>query len=340
MSTRARRCAAMFVALVSVGVARAEERAAIDPAWLDKARTEIKAVWEKYEALSLHLEEEGEIRSDKVPGSTGTLAVFRPQTRRERKVRLGDNVILEQVRILDDQPNKPQIRLECDNSDYAFTLGKSQEDSPYALVEYAPGKRKLPLVRRGFAFVDFAFQSLHDALGAIENDGQHTLRALRFDETRGLLRIEFENVTQGITSQRALFLDPGQGWRVVEGRSESSYLVGTTRWTYGAVVGGIEFPTESKGLTTHKPGREHPPDFETTGRLIRLQLTDKTPADFRLSAFGFPEPVDVAPPPKPTPWYLWLLAAAGACAALSFSFAYLRRRQRGHAARPVPGGNP
>jgi hypothetical protein len=153
-----------------------------------------------------------------------------------------------------------------------------------------------------------------------------------------MLRIEFTSVT-GTPAENVIYVDPSHGWRVVERRVEASTAAETDRWTYGVVVGGVEFPSEFKTLTTFK-GASAPPNMEITGRLIRLQVTEKTPEDFRLSAFGIPEPVDVGPPPNPTRWYLWLLAAAGCCAAFSLGFAYLRRRQRRHAAAPVPGASP
>lgn len=337
MWARARWWVALFLALACDGVAYPQGGEAVDPAWLVKARTEIKALYGKYQALSPRLEAECEYRSDKAPGSVGTIP-FRPHTRRERTVRLGDNIILEQTRILDGAPNRPQIRLQCDNSDYHFTLSKSREDAPYALVEYAPGKRKLPLINQGSAqgWQNQGFSYLHAALGAIENDGKHTLRALQFEDAKGLLRIEYTTAA-GDSSiiKDQIYVDPTHGWRVVERQVETPSASGTDRWNYGVTVGGLEFPTEFKNQTTYKVAKA-PPNMEITGRLINLKVTDKTPDDFRLSAFGIPEPVDVAPPPKRTRWYLWLLVAAGACAALSFGFAYLRRRRRQARSTPPP----
>lgn len=49
-------------------------------------------------------------------------------------------------------------------------------------------------------------------------------------------------------------------------------------------------------------------------------------SDFRLSAFGFPEPMG-APPLPPSRSWLWLLVAAVAAAALAILFAWLKRRR-------------
>ena len=338
MRATARWCVAVLVTLGSGGAARPGDGATIDPAWRAKARTEGRAAYEKYKALSLRLEEVSEFRTDKAPGPAGTIP-FRPQTRRERVVRLADNMILDRVRILDGAAKRPQIRLECDNSDYNFTLGKSQEDSPYALVDYSPGKRKFPLVNQVAGLHSLMLLSLRDALAAVENDARHTLRALRFDDSRGLLRIEFTSAAGNTPVRKLLHVDPSHDWRVVEDQVETRYVVGSTRWSYGIAVGGLEFPTGFKDLNTYKVANA-PPNMTVTGRLISLKLTDRTPDDFRLSAFGLQEPVDGAPRPRPRPWYLWFLGAAGVCGVLSFTFAYLRRRRRRPPAQPVPGGNP
>jgi hypothetical protein len=318
---------AVFMAVSSRGAAG--EGTAINQAWLAKTRTEVKSVYDKYQALSMRIEAEYEIRSDKTPGSTGTIP-FYPQTRRERSIRLGDNIILEQIRNLDGKDGKPniqQIQLECDNNDYHFTLIKSKENSPYAMKDYALGKRKLPLSKRSAGLQDTVFSYFRHILGAVEDDGEYTLRALQFDDAKGLLRIECKFGTGATFAEEQIFVDPSHGWRVIERRVETPYASGTDRWTYGVTVGGLEFPNEFKNLTTYKVDKA-PPNQDITGRLISLKVTDKTPDDFRLSAFGFSEPVDAPPPPpRPTRWYLWLLAAAGVCAALSFGFAYLRRRR-------------
>ena len=101
------------------------------------------------------------------------------------------------------------------------------------------------------------------------------------------------------------------------------------------MVGGMEFPTGLKGLTTYKVAKA-PPNLVITGRVISLQLTDKTSDDFRLSAFELPEPVDAPPHPRPTLWYLWIMAAAGLFAAMAVGFAYMRRRQVRLAAPALP----
>ncbi len=96
-------------------------------------------------------------------------------------------------------------------------------------------------------------------------------------------------------------------------------------------IGGVQFPTEYKSRSSYfVEGVPNGGETETV-TLISLKLTDKRPADFRLAAFGLPEPIDVAPPPE-SKWYLWVLAAAGACAALAWLLRYRHRRAQRAAA--------
>jgi hypothetical protein len=314
---------AVLAVLCSGSIALAGSGNAIDSAWLAKAKEGVKGVYEKYKTLSSCLEQKCEYRVDKAPGATSTIP-FRAHTRREWVVQLGDNMIVEQARIMDSAPKLPQIRLECDNNDYHFTLDKSQEDASYALGEYSRGKRKIPLTQQQPGLHYEVFSQLQNVLAAIENDSKHTLQKLRFDDAKGLLLIEYTH-TIGGGAQNQIYIDPSHNWRVFETRVETPNVVATNRYSYGVTVGGLEFPTECKNLSMYKVAQA-PPNMEITARLISLKITDKKPEDFRLSAFDLPEPVDVAPLPKPTRWYLWILAAAVAAATMAMLFAWLKRR--------------
>jgi hypothetical protein len=50
-------------------------------------------------------------------------------------------------------------------------------------------------------------------------------------------------------------------------------------------------------------------------------------SDFRLSAFGLPEPMGVPPPPQRSRTWLWLLVATVVSAALAIVFAWLKRHR-------------
>jgi hypothetical protein len=94
--------AAFFIVLSFTGMARPDDRATIDAVWLEKAKTEGKAAYERYQTLASRVEERSEYRFEKAPGSTDATP-FNAHTTQEWNVRLGDNMIRERVRIFDSE---------------------------------------------------------------------------------------------------------------------------------------------------------------------------------------------------------------------------------------------
>lgn len=328
----------VLLVLVPGSMARPANGPSIDQAWLERTRTEGQATYAKYLALSDHLEQVWEIRADKAATAGPGKGTFRPHVRRVRVCRLGGNVLEERIQFDAAAPKVPQISLRCDNQDYHFSLRQAREGGLYALRDYALGKRKHPLTEYAHSIHGISQSYLHDVLLAIEKKNQYTLRALTFDKATGLLRAEVAGMAGNTPAQSRISLEPNHGWRVVERWVETPYLVARDRMTYGVTVSGVEFPTESKNLSTYKVAQA-PPNLAITTRLISLKETDKTPADFRLSGFGLPEPVDAPPLEKPTRWYLWILLAAAACGVLACGFAYVRhRRQKRTIPNPVAEG--
>jgi hypothetical protein len=319
------------------GAAGAQEDPPIHPAWLEKARIDGKAAYEKYRAVAEHIEETSEMRADKSPGGIGTTPI-RPQTVRDHTVRLGDNFINEKVRLFEG-PDQPMISLECDNTDYHFSLRKSKPDAPYALVGYEPGRRTLPLAQIGNGLHKDVFSYLRQIVVAAEasDDNKYLLRELQFDAAKQLLRAVVTTNPRKNPIENTVLVDPGQGWRVVEIRAVNSAGVSTTRVSYGKVVEGVEFPTGQEMLSKSNVDTG-PQDIDAKTKLVSLKLTDKTPADFRLTAFGLPEPAEFAPPVRATPWYLWILAAAGVSAALAAWLRYLHRRRNREGMVSAPDG--
>jgi hypothetical protein len=317
-----------------VNAPRADTKEQIDRTWVDRAIGGIKAASEKHQEIMTHLEEMREVRVEKLPGAVSK-ARFSQKTIRDRLIQQGDNRLVEEILTLDDMPSSSSIRLYGLNSDYYFTLGKSREEAPYALAEYNLGKPKNPFARGISFYQESLISTWRWALGALEGDGTHILQELRFDEGKQLLLIRFTTQRKdGPPTEDHLYVDPSHDWRVVERRIENPYLTTNIQVTYGITVAGLEFPSGERSETSFKAAnyqakfkREAPPANSFTVRILSLKLTDKTRDDFRLAAFGLPEPVDVAPPVKPTRWYLWLLAAAGVSAALALGFASLRRRR-------------
>ncbi len=232
MSLLIRCCLGAFVVFTLGPSALRAETTTIDPVWLAKAKIEIGSLLRKYSAVASSLDESSEVRADKLPGRAGTIP-FYPQTRRKHVIRLGDNILRERIRILDQAPNSPVIKLECDNADYFFTLGKSKEDAPYALVEYAPGRRGAPLIEQQPAFHDWVFSHLPNALAALDNNGGKTLKGVHFDEVGKLLSIEFSYTEGSMSYSEQHFYDPNQEWRIVELRRDGATWSITDHFSYG-----------------------------------------------------------------------------------------------------------
>jgi hypothetical protein len=291
---------------------------AVDAEWLAKGNSEGAAIVAKYQALFVRLDETQEL----TVGNENPRGI---RTMTTRSVRLGDNTMLEEGTTYRDPAKQRSLTLECDNADYHFSLGKTSPSSPFALTLYAPGERKLPLWKRAGGLPGEAYYHLKDAIEALAPDNRANLRAVRFDPKAGLLSIEHERPGSKPRVKEHVIIDPEKTWAITRRQAETPHAVISTDYTYGTVIDGLHYPNGSTSSTTPKPGSPLKP-MRFVVRVLDIKRTEKSPEDFRLSAFGMPEPTGAAPPPKPTPWYPWMLAAAGACGALALGFAYLRRR--------------
>jgi hypothetical protein len=316
--------------LAAASVARCAAPSAIDEEWLAKAKTGIRSNCDRYTKLSRRIEVTTEIRADKAPGPAGTQR-FIPHTRRERIIRFADNAIREQVRI-NDGSSEQSFKLECDNADYHFTLAKNKEELPYALVHYEKGARSVPLLKQGMGLDGEVFSLCGSALAAL--DKGTGLRALSFDNVKQQVVIDFELARAAGKNPvtQKLYFDPNQEWRLVEREVESDSSNAKSQYSYGERTSGLTFPTGCKESASFKKANA-PPNMAFLIRVLSIRMTDKKPSDFRLSAFGLPEPVDAPSVDRPTRWYLWILGAAAGCGVLAIGFAWLRRR--GLAGRPV-----
>ena len=124
---------------------------------------------------------------------------------------------------------------------------------------------------------------------------------------------------------RCLF-DPARGWVPVESTTRTWAARFETRFEYGFDLEGLAFPTVVETNSSYHVTPAPPANLAR--HVIRsLESTRKTERDFRLTAFGLPEPVD-APPPQRSglPTYGYILAGSAACAVLSLVFRQFARR--------------
>jgi len=309
-------------------MAKRAGRPTVAQAWVERVKTEGKAAYDKYAALALRLDETAEVKAKKIGTWSGKMQMF-TGVRRERYVRLGDHVILEKATLPDEKEDTPRYSVECDNPDYNFALGKTGGDRPYALRDYRLGARKLPLAAQSnIAAHDQAYSEIKHVLAAIDGTGDHALAGLRFDAGMRLLVADLRVKAKNSDIKITLIIDTTAGWRFAERRVDTKHAFGSSKFTYGKVIDGVArvaLPELIEEEVRYK-SPDTSPDMSFTTRVLEVKVTDKTPADFRLSGFGLPEPADAPPPPPPPRWHLWLLGCAAITAVLAFGFAWLRRR--------------
>jgi hypothetical protein len=165
---------------------------------------------------------------------------------------------------------------------------------------------------------------------ALDSKERTTLRRLAWDAQRSLVVAEYTAGHDDPDPKRAVesrcLFDPARGWVPVEEVKKTWAARFETRFEYGIEVEGLTFPSviETKASYHVTPA---PPAHTIRQAILSLRPTRTTEADYRLSAFGLPEPEDAPPLPRSgLPTSVYILAGSAACAALSFGFRYLAKR--------------
>ncbi len=118
------------------------------------------------------------------------------------------------------------------------------------------------------------------------------------------------------------YFSPADGW-ICCGKQD--FPVGNYKQVYAYdYVEGLQFPTLRRMETTPWNNEEKRKVIEVTEfEHLQAPLPE---TDFRLTAFGLPEPMGVTWQQQPRYW-LWLLVAAGACAVIAALLMWLRQRR-------------
>jgi hypothetical protein len=307
----------------------------VDPAWLTRLTTEGRAAYGKYAAVSNTLEEVAETRAtaDGPIDKNSIIGTFANHTRSEKLCRLGPHILChEMTRVYDDKPGGPPTRLRCLNASYEFTLAKEKPDSPYVLIGTRPAEQS-ELSTYGFGVKEGPIHLFNDALRAAGGEENYSLEQVRWDSRKNALYIRFSRPARypppaaSKIVRDELWVEPDHSWRVVERKVDTPHLIATESYRYGTEIDGCWFMSESSHVAHYKA--KGLPPIRDTCRVLSLRKTEKTPADFTLSAFGFPEPEGVVPAgPPPRRLWPWLLVAAPvAFAALALWFRRLARRR-------------
>lgn len=317
-------CGAVAVLGCSVAFAGHGHGADIDPVWLERAKSEGRASRDKYAALVKQLEETNETRKEYDAPTKDPH--YKPMTVRFRAAALDGSRLFERFVVNEDGTTTAQ--LDCANEVYQFQLRRNDPTKAYALTKYMPIKPG-DMIHVSGAFSTAAYTELSRLLAAIDGSKQSTLKALRWDEGRQLLYLRMDYNGSPPPSVYLIdleaWLDVANHWRSVEARAKTARQISHTTYTYGPPIDGLAFPAVTVATAAPQGNNTEPPHHIRATLTVRKSTA--SPADFRLAAFGLPEPVDV-PPVRRTPTYLWLLLAAVACVALAAGFRFLARRHR------------
>lgn len=171
------------------------------------------------------------------------------------------------------------------------------------------------------------FEALPYVLAAIDGREENSLKEMKWDASKQLLAVHLDvkrgSPSKPFLAEYELWIDPANNWRVVELKSRAPSGSVHNRTTYGPPIDGLSFPLEFYQHTTSADPSEPP---TTTRGTFQVHKAARPPRDFRLSAYGLPEPVQF-PERKTVPTYVWLLAGAAVCLVIALGFRYLARRR-------------
>jgi hypothetical protein len=253
---------------------------------------------------------------------------FQNRTVRTETSQVGRNTITVTTLINDAEKDRPVTTVNCSNEDYHFLLKRDGADSPFVLMKYGSEKPRDDAPVTTLAM--YAYDVLRQIADAAEGRKGYELKLVRWDDRKQLLNVHLAVTTtiqnRGTTTQEHdIWLDPNDHWRVAERILSTPTSVTRITIGYGPPIDGLPYPNRITETVTPQ-GSSDAPAFQIRSELKTGQ-TRKTPSDFRLSAFGLPEPVD-SPHERRVPSYVWFGTAAAFCAALALGFWYLAAKRR------------
>jgi len=262
----------------------------------------------------------------------------------ELKQREGCSFFLEQYGVEGGDEEGRRGQISAVNPYYAFTLKRKTSESPWAAAgagkelwnaEYAPSHLTEWILRAPYTFV-----AIVNTLEARLDDPEFSINKVApVDDGDGqFLKVEFKydpvkNKNHKPLRSGWVLLDTKRYWVMRAFEARTLWGDGSrdfaARFEYNDTPD--DFPILKTILVTAKiPTKNR--SFESVYS-YQLQERDLPEREFRISAFGFPEPPGA--PRIGTPWYVWFIALAFASLAVGW---YFRRRMA--KSKPAPGPNP
>jgi hypothetical protein len=230
------------------------------------------------------------------------------------------------------------------NSEYTFKLGRIPGKSDWFLKEYrrvnSPRDAVDPFnmtesgdsILRGISPYHVHLHWLPDLL----REPGFTITSLLPEGE--FMKITFQHLpapgklpAQQSPEEGWVLLAPKQYWCVREFELIEKHPKATkTIQSVQEVTPGDDIPlrrrsTDRYTSRIHESGRVLSSEFVINSQYEKRKAPE---SEFRLSAFGLPEPVETTPQKKTVPIYIWFLVAAASSAVFAAVFRYLARRKR------------
>ncbi len=292
----------------------------IAPNWVKKVQDELPESFQHSQNISRSIDEIAMMRVFSIGMPTKGKSPNRTITLRSSI--LDSNSSISVTRENESDKSEAPITTTVSNRDYSFSLTQSKQESPYVLREYTAGTPSPETSVSSMAWELYSeLAHLLDAVNTGRNG--HRLIALNYDDATQILyaNILREKREQSPAQNREIWVEPAKNWRPLKRviRVHAQQTI-TSTLTYGTTVDGVFFPNLMVEETNRANGNNQ--RLEVT---FEIKKTTKTPNDFRLSAFGLPEPVDVQEQPKSRALY-WYIGGAIVFANLAIMLRWVARR--------------
>jgi hypothetical protein len=232
----------------------------------------------------------------------------------------------------------------CTNSKYSFSLGRSKGEYAITDVSVHGVDKRLILPFPAAPYADWQRGLSYAAVGA---DAETNVIAYRDAEWQGkpvkelLTSYTYREPKTGKKTEIkcSYFFAPQDGW-VCGGVRYYLEAAGKQTtwldWVYVYSSNGSSPPSLKRmEKWTRDPSDPKGDKLKQTTEFSEYEVVAAVPdEEFRLTAFGFPEPVGVVWH-KPIPRYIWFLVAAGGLGLCALVFRWLARRKPAPAA-PTP----
>jgi hypothetical protein len=226
-----------------------------------------------------------------------------------------------------------------ENSEYTFVLGRSSEERPWVIKEVNKKTVKSLDAWNGRKTLvpDLIFAPVTHTLPQVFRSRGFKCVNVAPEPTTGeeLVRLTFTFSPEGKNRLTGgwLVLDPSHYWVIRRGEVDADLgdkKKGTAKWTvqHDYKEGSNHHPIITRKVLKGKGWEDGRLIFESDFSIDAYDLHERATipeSEFRLSAYGLPEPLWAQP--KKTHWYFWLGLAGILCLMLGATVAWLKKRR-------------